>query len=154
MDRPLDTLATFETATQSGPATAPARFAIRQVLDQEYQKYIIRQRADARQARYGTGNRILDHDVDSGNMDKENVPFESEWKKPKVIAAKRDFFGRIINEARPRSKDECGLDEQSRKKAKYVPGEEEVNKVWVSFHEGFSNAVRKPITLDELMRGL
>ena len=26
-------------------------------------------------------------------------------------------------------------------------------KVWVSFHEGFSNAVRKPITLEELMRG-
>lgn len=28
------------------------------------------------------------------------------------------------------------------------------NKVWVSYHEGFSNAVRKPITIDELLRGL
>lgn len=28
------------------------------------------------------------------------------------------------------------------------------NKVWVSFHEGFSNAVSKPITIEELLRGL
>lgn len=28
------------------------------------------------------------------------------------------------------------------------------NKVWVSFHEGFSNAVRKPLTIEELLRGL
>jgi len=28
------------------------------------------------------------------------------------------------------------------------------NKVWVTFHEGYSNAVRKPITIEELMRGL
>jgi chromosome transmission fidelity protein 18 len=29
-----------------------------------------------------------------------------------------------------------------------------VGRIWVSFHEGFSNAVRKPVTLDDIMRGL
>ena len=34
-------------------------------------------------------------------------------------------------------------------------GEDDMEgRVWVSFHEGFSNAVRKPITMEELMRGL
>lgn len=69
--------------------------------------------------------------------------------------SKRDFFGRIIiHEARPDRDDGDETADYRAKKRNRVPGEEEENKVWVSFHEGFSNAVRKPITLDELMRGL
>jgi chromosome transmission fidelity protein 18 len=30
----------------------------------------------------------------------------------------------------------------------------DVGRIWVSFNEGYSNAVRKPITVDELLRGL
>lgn len=36
-------------------------------------------------------------------------------------------------------------------KTNSAEGEDE--RVWVSFNEGFSNAVRKPITMNDLMEG-
>jgi chromosome transmission fidelity protein 18 len=69
----------------------------------------------------------------------------------KTRAGKRDFFGRVI-------KDASGCDERADAERKMGKGEKasagDEGRVWVSFHEGFSNAVRKPITLDELMRGV
>lgn len=133
---------------------APTRYAVRQVLDQEYRKDIIRQQADARQARYKAGNPLGDTADLEGTLKIDPV-VSTESRKSKAQGTKRDFFGRIIvNEAQwnKQEGDECGDD--SAKKRKPVPGEAEENRVWVSFHEGFSNAVRKPITLDELMRGL
>lgn len=59
-------------------------------------------------------------------------------------AGKRDFFGRIINDARPTSAGKNPASVQATRK-------EDDGRVWVSFHEGFSNAVRKPITLKELI---
>lgn len=147
LNRPLDNLAVFETAFQSGP-TAPARYAIRQALDQEYQKYLLRQTAEARQARYQAGGGI-ESEAKSGLDDKENTDPQAEEKQSKPKAGKRDFFGRIIHEAQPVSVEGHGAKQREAKT-------EETNKdgkVWVSFHEGFSNAVRKPITLQELMRG-
>ena len=58
---------------------------------------------------------------------------------------KRDFFGRIIKEA-PAA--------QGVRSEKLVVRNNDEGRIWVNFHEGFSNAVRKPITIDELMRGL
>jgi len=72
-------------------------------------------------------------------------------KTTKPVAAKRDFFGRIINEARPQPKDGTEANELAGQQESAEKRED--RKVWVSFHEGFSNAVRKPITLEELMRG-
>jgi chromosome transmission fidelity protein 18 len=57
-------------------------------------------------------------------------------------AAKLDFFGRPLKEQRPAS--------AGKEASKAVKVKEKVN-VFVTFHEGFSNAVRKPITLKELM---
>lgn len=148
--RPLDTLVTFETAAISASAPAPVRYAVRQVLDQEYQKNIKVRENAARQARYRAGN--LNDDVDFSFSDtKENRPHHAEER---TLGAKKDFFGRVVREevfplqeidgnADPESKD--------RRQKKDVKGD---NKVWVSFHEGFSNAVRKPITIEELLRGL
>jgi chromosome transmission fidelity protein 18 len=42
-------------------------------------------------------------------------------------------------------------DAEEAKRHRKENGEVE-GKVWVSYHEGFSNAVRKPLTLAELMR--
>ncbi|SLM39214.1 sister chromatid cohesion factor [Lasallia pustulata] len=154
MEPPLDTLATFETSSPSGPTGGPTRYAVRQVLDQEYQKDIIRQQADARQARYKAGN-PLGGAADLGATFKTAPTVGTESKKSKVQGAKRDFFGRIIiNETRSSRNDGDEAGDNSAKQREPVGGEEGENKVWVSFHEGFSNAVRKPITLDELMRGL
>ena len=153
--RPLDTLATFETATAtSGSAPSPVRYSVRQVLDQEYQKYLLQRSADARQARYMVGN----SDIQSSHLqdiDKENETRGRGLEKPKVAGAKRDFFGRIINESRTNVLDGNKDGEETAKKARLISGPDpEVNNVWVTFHEGFSNAVRKPITLEELMRGI
>jgi len=146
-DRPLDDVAVYKTASQSGP-TAPARYAIRQALDQEYQKYLLRQNADARQARYKAGGG-LGSETDGFHDEKEDTELQTDERKSKPAAAKRDFFGRIINEARPVSSGVQGAESQEA-----MPEEiEKEKRVWVSFHEGFSNAVRKPITLEEFMRG-
>ena len=142
----MDNLATFETATADGPIP-PARYAIRQALDQEHRKYLLRQNADARQARCKTRDGLEPVlDVESETL-RDGQSDTNPAVKP--VAAKRDFFGRIIEN--PLSTAQNGLEMGSQD---YAAGEKQENKkVWVSFHEGFSNAVRKPITLEELMRG-
>ena len=155
--RPLDTLATFETTSQSSTCPAPTRYAVRQVLDQEFQKYLIQQRADARQARYSAGNPL---DVNTGvdftqDSDKENIHASSKGIPKNKVAnkaagVKRDFFGRIItNDATTTSR--SGENKGAGGRGQHKKTE---SRVWVSYHEGFSNAVRKPIGLEELMRGL
>ena len=107
----------------------PVRYAIRQALDQEFHKYLIRQSAEARQARYEAG----------GTIDQDTLPDANtlrcgstdEDKISKIPKAKRDFFGKIIQEPGPLSSGGTRLET----KAIARPAEK---KVWVSFHEGFS----------------
>ena len=60
------------------------------------------------------------------------------------LVIKKDFFGRIIH-ALPLA-EVAG----SAKEKKAVSQE----KVWVTFHEGLNNAVRKPMMLREFLSGL
>ncbi|KAL9130538.1 MAG: hypothetical protein Q9217_001306 [Psora testacea] len=150
MEPPLDSLATFETACQAPAAAAgSARFAIRQAMDQEYHKYILRKSAEARQARYQAGGGDQVDGLSRRRKDTLGADARTDAGNKKPLAVKRDFFGRVISEARPGSNDgsvtEAGGHASS--------GADNEGNVWVSFHEGFSNAVRKPITLEELMRG-
>lgn len=80
--------------------------------------------------------------------DKENVQKKA---KRDAFGVKRDFFGRIINESLPVAKKD-GNDQSSHKRK--PSGQVHEHKVWVTFHEGFSNAVRKPISLNELLAEL
>jgi chromosome transmission fidelity protein 18 len=73
--------------------------------------------------------------------DKENQAVLAD-KPDKLI--KRDFFGRII-EAK-------ALAELDRNAETRVRTEE--RKVWVTYHEGLNNAVRKPISLKDFLSGL
>jgi chromosome transmission fidelity protein 18 len=148
--RPLDTLVVYETASTSTSAPAPVRYAVRQVLDQEYQKNIIVRENAARQARYKAGN--LDDNVDFSFVEKkENKGHHAEER---LLMAKKDFFGRVIREEiMPLQEIDGNADPESKRKRKNADGKGD-NKVWVSFHEGYSNAVRKPITIEELFRGL
>ena len=151
--RALDDLGAFETADQVGQAPAPTRYAIRQAMDQEYQKYLLRKNADARQARYRAGGgEDDDFDGMSQPTDISRAGAPADGDKTKLPAVKRDFFGRVISVNRPVSKDEVGEEAESSGRTPASEGAAEERKVWVSFHEGFSNAVRKPITLEELMR--
>jgi chromosome transmission fidelity protein 18 len=144
--RDLDALATFETAASLISSMAPVRYAVRHVLDQELQRSIALRETLARQARYragGTGKDPAPFD------DKENLGKNAKLEAASIEApaVKRDFFGRIV-EVTPESRQLSEIDGNGN------PKKEAQQKVWVTFHEGLNNAVRKPLSLQEFMRGL
>ncbi|THV51499.1 hypothetical protein BGAL_0109g00270 [Botrytis galanthina] len=151
MEPPLDTLVTFLTSPIKNDATN-VRYAVRQVLDQEYQKNIIVRENKARQARFKMGN------VDGGDEEYsfEKGKFGRGKSEKKVLGVgtgneiKKDFFGRVLEDRGVGRGADVRAGENRGAGEKKVPEK----KVWVTFHEGFSNAVRKPITIGELMRGL
>ncbi|KAI1264236.1 hypothetical protein F5Y18DRAFT_391503 [Xylariaceae sp. FL1019] len=147
MEPDLDVLATYETSAAVLHGTqAPTRYAVRQVLDQELQKATILRENAARQARYKAGSHAT---ADYIFEDKENTTAAKEKLLPE-IPVKRDFFGRIIKtEVHPLAE----TDGNGAVKGSEPLGKAET-KVWVTYHEGQNNAVRKPVTLDELLRGL
>ncbi|PLB42685.1 putative sister chromatid cohesion factor (Chl12) [Aspergillus candidus] len=141
MEPPLDSLITFSkmnTPSQTSSASAPVRYAVRQVLDQEYRKETARKQTEAISA--VTTGKKPGHPGEDGPTAKKKALRDA----PGV---KRDFFGRIVREPTPQP-DESGRD----------PAQEEAlkagRKVWVTYHDGFSNAVRKPISMAELLGGL
>jgi chromosome transmission fidelity protein 18 len=118
----------------SSSANVPVRYAVRSVLDQEFRKESTRKTFDARNA--VTAKSVL------GNSPKSDAA-----KAIKGGLVKRDFFGRVIEEPVREVGDTEGpkpSDETSKAG----------RKVWVTYHEGFSNAVRKPISMGELLTGL
>lgn len=76
----------------------------------------------------------------------------------KLNAPKRDFFGRVISnrEDRPGSSQRDGEDGRGKdtEDSKENETRSREKKAWVSYHEGFSNAVRKRISMAELLSGL
>lgn len=152
----LDSLTSFSDikGTSVAPVTSsgPVRYAVRQVLDQEYRNNLLKRQAESRQARYGfpaSANKTGDIGDDANG--KENS--DAIAKASRLNAPRRDFFGRIIvNNEKPAgqdSKPDLGKRNQN------VDGQNrQEKKAWVSYHEGFSNAVRKRITVHELLFGL
>lgn len=67
--------------------------------------------------------------------------------KDTTRTVKRDFFGRVIREPTPPPTDS----EESRQNNELHKAG---RKVWVTYHDGFSNAVRKPVSMAELLAGL
>ena len=118
-------------------------------MDQEVQKLRTLRENAARLARFRAGNLA----------GQDEMPDEQEtWTKPKaielpIIPVKKDFFGRIVKtDPRPAGQSEgCAA---KAGKPRDVPLGKGEKKVWVTFHEGMNNAVRKPISLNELLRGL
>ena len=145
--RDIDALSMYETGAAILLASqAPTRYAVRQVLDQELQRATALRANEARQARFRAGNPSQDGaavSLPSAN-DKENIGAKVAAKKSGDTLIKRDFFGRII-EAKPLAE----LDGNAERKARL-----EDRKVWVTFHEGLNNAVRKPISVEEFLRVL
>lgn len=155
MEPPLDTLVTFLTSPNRNDATS-VRYAVRQVLDQEYQKNIVVRENAARLARFKAGNPdgYEEYSLEKGKFGKGK--FEKAGSEKNILGAvtgnevKRDFFGRVLENRVKGGKDGDVGDGENRGSGK----KKEEKKVWVTFHEGFSNAVKKPITTAELMRGL
>jgi chromosome transmission fidelity protein 18 len=145
----LDALSTYETSAAVLQGTqAPTRYAVRQVLDQEMQKIAVLRENTARQARFRAGGTSEHEDcsLDNGGDTKQKGPLLP------VIPVKKDFFGRVIKpDPRPLQETDGNSIRRPREDDASGKGEQ---KVWVTFHEGLNNAVRKPISLDELLRGL
>lgn len=120
---------------------------MRQALDQELQKTLAQKESAARQARLRAGKDVTV--VSTGDEDKENVGDLSSGKfEEKGSNVKRDFFGRVIVE-RPLGETDGNAAGKKRRGSVVKDGV----KVWVTYHEGLNNAVRKPISLEEFLRG-
>ncbi len=153
MEPPLDEFMEYPTAdgSKEGLGAAPVRYAIRQVLDQEYAKAVAQIKRDARQARFASGNRkdgmkeVFTFKT-KATVDSLMVTVEDDEER-EMVKIKKDFFGRVLAIQSSQEIPEPGLPRRTKSK-------KDENKVWVTYHEGFSNAVRKPITVEELLRGL
>ncbi|KAH7327930.1 hypothetical protein B0I35DRAFT_416078 [Stachybotrys elegans] len=141
----LDALATFETAASLLSSQQPVRFAVRQVLDQELQRTIAQRENMARQARFRAGGPLDSGKAASAAADREKLLAKTaELAAAGGSSVKRDFFGRIIEDKPAPETDVNSL----------VTRPKEPHKVWVTYHEGLNNAVRKPISLQEFLKGL
>jgi chromosome transmission fidelity protein 18 len=155
--RPIDTLVGFSktkgTILDTG-SSAPVRYAIRQVLDQEYRKETMRKQGEPLLGLSGPGSKASKNKEPNNDGDKENANGSRLKLGLDAAGGKRDFFGRIIcnNESAPA----CTTSNKARQPGhkRNSSGNEHDRKVWVTFHEGFSNAVRKPITIAELLSEL
>ena len=127
-------------------SAAPIRYAVRQVLDQEYQKALQKLTHSVRQARFKEGNAFGEESVFTfkNKSTVDSLMKRVDDDEEQVVKVKKDFFGRLIVE---QSTQEMGTQKRREREKK-----KDVNKVWVTYHEGFSNAVRKPVTVEELMR--
>ncbi|KAJ0414620.1 hypothetical protein BJY00DRAFT_294690 [Aspergillus carlsbadensis] len=143
MEPPLDTLVTYSKANGLSSSSGPVRYAVRQVLDQEYRKESIRKHSEVLAKKKTASSSATDGTNPAGAV-KANIGGN---------AIKRDFFGRIIQESTTPDEDA----QASKKSGSAQPqdsGSNKGRKVWVTYHDGFSNAVRKPISMAELLGGL
>ncbi|KAF7714163.1 Uncharacterized protein PECH_009025 [Penicillium ucsense] len=140
MEPSIDSLVAFSkmTGITSSSSTAPVRYAVRQVLDQEYRKEIQRKFSDAKNAANGRSVPGQAGKEQQGGIGSRKVSGDG---------AKRDFFGRVIEQP-VRDITDTNRGDESEEASKAG------RKVWVTYHEGFSNAVRKPISMGELLAGL
>ena len=104
------------------------------------------------EARKRWGGVVDDVAADVERMDVGDVVAAEDAAAKKVVV-KKDFFGRVIVKAVPVVPAGEEGEAELKRRRKKEEGRED-GRVWVSFHEGFSNAVRKPITLAELLGGL
>jgi chromosome transmission fidelity protein 18 len=70
-----------------------------------------------------------------------------------LSSVKRDFFGRVMPDA-PRPLQDVNVNGGERRGKMEMGCGGMETKAWVTFHEGLNNAVKKPISLDEFLRGL
>lgn len=168
MEPPLDELGVFASASPvsalAGSETGKVRYAVRQVLEQEWRKEIARREAGLRmkRAKGYVGRFEPGDEVAKAATSKEAKPTEglAAGLAQKEKAAKRDFFGRpIASSDRPSSAGGSRIGHRLRGENGATDGEaygnsKDATRVWVTYNEGYSNAVKKGITLKELLEGL
>lgn len=141
---------------------APTRYAVRQVLDQELRRTVALRENHARQARFqagaaGSATQQQQQPLSTAAAAKtaadlaarlhhhHHHPHDDKENGGDKTLVKRDFFGRVI-QVRPLA--ELGSQNGETQTAK------KKRKVWVTYHEGLNNAVRKPISMAEFLKPL
>ena len=140
MEPPLDSLGSFETMKSGDKGV---RYAVRQVLEMEWRKRELEKGEETRI------KKMAGEDLQDGNTGVKDADLRKS-------AVKRDFFGRVIKETSSTDDQDSAIGTSNMASGGKSSGESRdgEGRVWVSFHEGFSNAVRKPITLKELLDGM
>ncbi|KAL4927259.1 putative sister chromatid cohesion factor (Chl12) [Aspergillus undulatus] len=157
MEPPLDSLVTFSKAPGLSSTSAPVRYAVRQVLDQEYRKVTIRKNSEtsiSHSSSTSTSSKKIAAANSKLNPNGAHNPADTKLKSGVV---KRDFFGRVIEDQpkhSSKSEDKDKGENENEKSKPVKEAERAGRKVWVTYHDGFSNAVRKPISMAELLGGL
>ncbi|KAK4972815.1 Chromosome transmission fidelity protein 18 [Elasticomyces elasticus] len=151
MEPSIDVLGVFETGGKEfgGDVGGKQRFAVRQVLEGEWKREEAKRIEASRMARFNDG-------VPLGRPDEDTVVAGAPPLLQREVSAletgaraiKRDFFGRVIA-APVLGEEESAAARRSRVKQE----RKEEGRVWISFNEGYSNAVRKPMGMAELMNG-
>lgn len=163
MEPALDEATSFPTLTGSKTAKESVRFAVRQVIDQEFSREERRLAEETRKHRGGdfsvTSSAVFSSVAAYNTAPSASALALAGGREKKI---KRDFFGRVVaeltaeEEAEEVAKDREGGEarRKRRKLQEEAAGAGDEGRIWITFHEGFSNAVRKPVSLGELMRGL
>lgn len=102
----------------------------------------------------GPGSKSSKNKRLSNDDDKENVNGSRPKVGPDAPGVKRDFFGRIIHNSETAPTITTSTKQRQPGHIRNSSDNNHDRKVWITFHEGFSNAVRKPITIAELLSEL
>lgn len=164
MEPPLDEMGIYETRVSTSDdvvtTATKVRYAVRQVLEQEYKREVKAREQDARVRRgKGQGTALGFEDVDDAVLETSTIcrskegnvtmnSIEQHQKRPK-----RDFFGRLLAPLTAEQVAKADID-RSNNKWNADSRNDDKDRVYIVYHEGYSNAVKKPITLKELMDGL
>lgn len=145
IEPPLDTLCTFETGGKGfGDAGAKTRYAVRQVITQEWRKEEARINEENRMARFGLTNASYVDPAAGQLLKRKATKGDVDLEGKRIV---RDFFGRAVV---------VGVETDAQKNNKKRQGTSRKRSLgaFVKFQDGYSNAVRKPITLAEFMKDL
>lgn len=178
-DPPLEAFAHFEGKRVEGHTATAARYNVRQMMTSELRALRVRQRQGASvSGGTGAGDKWGDGESERARKGKAEEPQQKQAPKSKCAV---DFFGRPITAkaenkvstasgnglpesilARRREKENippgghppAGMDDSQKADMAAVdfpPAKRAKLKVFYHFHEGYSNAVRKPIKMSALL---
>ncbi|KAF7726258.1 hypothetical protein EC973_008968 [Apophysomyces ossiformis] len=128
LDPPIEQLLDYEQGTNN---CLPHRYVIRQLLSQEIETELLRRREETMDSRPSTESSRTRMNASTQNNIME--------KLMKVEATEKDFFGRPIVRK--------GIDEVMQENE----GAKRSVRVSYRYHEGFSNAVRKPLLVRDFL---
>jgi len=137
----VETLIAFGTETKG----IRGRYAVRQLVSREMEREKIRRRRKGPPER---PRKFLTVGAEEGGVEeprgmKRGRKQVDEEKEPVAEKVRKDFFGRVIVEQQ-------AADEGKRRRTDWNHALKTQPDVWVRYHEGYSNAVRKPVAFAEL----